>query len=506
MIKKNLLLSILLSLLFVALFYKQDVGLNNLLFNMLVLSILYFTGKLTTSNKTLITVAAGTFLSSLMVVINNSDLAVTVNYLSLFLLSGVTVYSRFRNLVTIGLASFVQMFIAQFNLFRGIRELSVKRPGVHRFFHYFKLIIIPVVIVFIFAMMYKVSNPFFEKYTLSVFDFIDKVFTHLAELIDVDMFWFWVFGLLVSNFLILGREEKAVLFFEKNMQDDLQRKKGNEPRSFSPLALLTEYKMGVIMFALLNLLLLMVNTLDIFNVWFGFEWDGQFLKQFVHEGTYVLLLSILVSIVITMWYFRGNLNFYRKNKWLKRLAVLWLLQNAILTLSVGIRNFWYIHYYNLAYLRIGVIFFLLFTLIGIYLVYLKIQERKTGWYVFTKSSLAFYIILVVMTFFNWDVIIARYNFAHYKTGFVHYRFLSQMSDKALPWLDKPLNELEEIRAVQEQKEFDIREWYQKPEEYYDVIQGRKRAFLISWPEKGFLSWNYADARAYRLLTAKEQKR
>jgi hypothetical protein len=505
MTARKLFYTVLLSLFFVLFFYKQDVGLNNLLFSMLVLLMLYFTGKLTTSNKVLLAIVAGTFLSSLMVVVNNSDLAVTINYLSLFLLAGVTVYNKFRNLVTIWFASFIQMFTAQFNLFRRVRELSIKKPGVHRFFHYLKLIIIPVGIVFIFAMMYKVSNPFFEKYTLSVFDFIDKAFTRLSELIDVDMFWFWVFGLLVSNFLILGRKEQPVFFFEKNMHDDLQRKRENSSGPFSPLALLTEYKTGVILFALLNLLLLMVNVLDILNVWFGFKWDGQFLKQFVHEGTYVLLLSVFVSVIITMWYFRGNLNYYKNNKWLKRLAILWLAQNAVLTLSVGIRNFWYIHYYNLAYLRIGVIFFLIFTLIGIYLVYLKIQEKKTGWYVFTKSSLVFYIILVVMTFFNWDVIIARYNFSHYKKSFVHYSFLSGLSNKALPWLDIPLKELEQIDAEQKSLEFDIKDWYQKPEEFHNIIENKKKHFLKSYPQKGFLSWNYADAQAYRLLTTKAPK-
>ncbi len=498
--KKNLFLSFLLSILFVLLFYKQDIGLNNFLFNLLLLLMLYFTGRIDFKNKLWVTVASGTFFSSLMVLINNSDLAITINYLSLFLLAGITVYNHFKNLFTIGLSAFTLLFTSQINFIKELLGINTNNAGVSRLARYIKLIVIPLIIVFAFALMYKVSNPYFEEYTLSFFDSIDKLLSRFFDIVDINIFWVWVFGLLVSNFLLLGKKQDSVLFFEKNTTDELVRKKVNNSGKHVTTGLITEYKTGIILFTLLNILLLVVNLLDVVNVWFGFKWNGQYLKQFIHEGTYMLLFSIFISIVITLYYFRGNLNFYKKNRLLKRLAALWLFQNALLTVSVGIRNFWYIHYYNLAYLRIGVIFFLIFTLAGIYLVFIKIKSRKSGWYVFRKSSLAVYLILVVMTFFNWDVIIARYNFAHYKTAFIHYNFLSSLSNKALPWLDKPLDELEKITALQKKQPFKIEKWYQKPDAYYNAIEEKKKSFLASWPEKGFLSWNYADARAYRLLT------
>ena len=61
----------------------------------------------------------------------------------------------------------------------------------------------------------------------------------------------------------------------------------------------------------MNVLLLVVNAIDINWIWFGFKPAPGFdLTQFVHEGTYVLILSILVAMGIVLWFFRRNLNFY----------------------------------------------------------------------------------------------------------------------------------------------------------------------------------------------------
>ena len=77
---------------------------------------------------------------------------------------------------------------------------------------------------------------------------------------------------------------------------------------------------------------------------------------------------ILISIIISLYLFRGNQNFYKKSVLLKKLALAWLAQNVILAFSVGIRNVHYIEHYALAHKRIGVFFFLLATIIGLALV------------------------------------------------------------------------------------------------------------------------------------------
>ena len=70
--------------------------------------------------------------------------------------------------------------------------------------------------------------------------------------------------------------------------------------------------------------------MDINHVWLNFQWDGQFLKEFVHDGTYILIINIIISILLVLYFFKANLNFFKKNKILKTLTYIWVGQNFFL--------------------------------------------------------------------------------------------------------------------------------------------------------------------------------
>jgi len=108
----------------------------------------------------------------------------------------------------------------------------------------------------------------------------------------------------------------AIIHLDNQGSDFLKRRKRRGIIGFKTMGLLNEYRTAVFLFVILNLLLLIVNSIDIYWVWFNFEWNGQYLKQFVHEGTYLLIFSILLSLILTLYFFRGNLNFLKKNRWL----------------------------------------------------------------------------------------------------------------------------------------------------------------------------------------------
>ncbi|HLG35832.1 MAG TPA: DUF4173 domain-containing protein, partial [Bacteroidia bacterium] len=233
-------------------------------------------------------------------------------------------------------------------------------------------------------------------------------------------------------------------------------------------------------------------------VWFNFEWNGQYLKQFVHEGTYLLLLSIFISIALVLYFFRGSLNFFSKNKLLRTLSYAWLIQNAILTVSVAIRNFRYIDFFSLAYKRIWVIIFLALVLYGLYTVFIKVRNRRSAFYLFRTNAYAVLVVLIFCSVFNWDNIIAKYNFSHSEKSFLHLDYLATLSDQSLPYLDKPLEEIVRIDRVQKQK-FPFGEKYMSPEKYHRHIQARKEQFLLKWESKNILSWNLPEYLAYRQL-------
>ncbi|RZK18901.1 MAG: DUF4173 domain-containing protein, partial [Hymenobacter sp.] len=201
------------------------------------------------------------------------------------------------------------------------------------------------------------------------------------------------------------------------------------------LDLRKEWLAAVASFGLLNALLLVVNVVDIKWIWLGFEPAPGFdLTQFVHAGTYVLIFSILLAAGIMLWFFRRNLNFYRLGLPLLRWgATLWVLQNGVLAISVGLRNYYYIVYTGLAYKRIGVYGFLLLTLFGLGTVLLKIWQRRSAFHLVRLNSWAAYALLLGLAAGNWEIWIAEYNL---QAGFprIDIGFLLRMPARVLPVL------------------------------------------------------------------------
>ena len=308
----------------------------------------------------------------------------------------------------------------------------------------------------------------------------------------------FIFGLIFSSFLFIQSVFKLIVPSELNSTEYIKRTRIQNNHDISMLSLKKELRSGVFLLVALNLLLLLVNGFDIYWVWFNFTWNGEFLKQFVHEGTYLLILSILLSAVIVIYYFRRNQNFYEKSKTLKTLSYLWIAQNIILCISVGIRNYWYIDYFNLAYKRIGVFAFLLLVIYGLYTIYLKVKNHQSNYHLLRKNSYSFFLVLLILSLFNWDVIITKYNFKHADKAFLHFDFLADMSPKALPYMDYSLDELKAIEAMQN-KLIVNREAYMTAEGFYKILQNKKRLFISEYAKKGILSWNYADQRLARQL-------
>jgi len=103
-----------------------------------------------------------------------------------------------------------------------------------------------------------------------------------------------------------------------------------------------------------------------------------------------------------------------------------------------------------------------------------------------------------MAFFNWDIIIAKYNFNHSETAFVHFDFLANLSHNALPYLEKSEEELTEIDKFQKEK-FPFRRQYMSSEQYSNRIKNEKDYFMHNWKNSSWQEWNFASMRAYKKL-------
>lgn len=364
--------------------------------------------------------------------------------------------------------------------------------------------------------MYNFANVVFKNLMNDVGMALQNFFELFFTWFSWQRFGFLLFGLFVTGGLLLKSEINNFSAIDISQHNDLARQrtdlnKWKQTHWFQLLSLLmgrfangimalrNENITGVISLALLNILLLVINCIDIKYVWFDFKYSNDInLSNYVHEGAGMLIFSILLAMVLLLFFFRGNLNFYKKNKWLRFGAYAWLFQNAILVISVLFRDYYYIASMGLAYKRIGVLVFLLLVLFGLITVFIKIQQRKTSYYLFRVNAWFAILILVVSSCIHWDETIAEYNLARKEKVQLDVDFLLSLSDRTLPVLEKNIDVLEKVLPP-DSISYDGRGGTSLIN-VRTILANRKIEFFQNQASYSWLSWNVADAYVKKNLS------
>ena len=484
------------ALLFNLFFWNEKQGLNILLFDIFIVTTLWQLDKepfLTPSVK--ITVG-GTLLTALLVVWHNSLLVKLIHILSFFTMIGMIQQRELRFLGFAILQYFSNWFavpvrlVHQLNailILRGQNNVAKRLNGI-----WLTLLIMPV-----FYLIYFVANAKFAELSSQ---FWHQLLPFLTFDIDIDRVLFFSLGI-----FIVGATVWQQRWIDLSQKDAAFQETLSPPESGENNSLI--YRNALNLIVALNILLLINNLIDIRYVWFG-DVNGKTaleLKQYVHEGTYVLIYGILLAILVILWLFRDSLNFIdearKKPILLRGVTTVWLVQNAVLALSVGIRNGQYINHYGLAYKRIGVFVFLTLTLYGLWLLYLKIKEKRTFFSFICHSSYAIYAVLMATCLINWDVFITKFNInVPAKSGSIDVRFLvNDVSDKNLYLL---FSNVEHLATKMPSKPFPDSEYRYETMSFANdaerlaylkiLLNNKKTTFEAEQKMYSWLSWNYAD--------------
>ena len=403
------------------------------------------------------------------------------------------------------LGNFTLLLVSFFENIRLLRRPE-KTPG--RLRKAARFIIIPLLIAGFFLLVYSLANAVFQQALADIAAAAENVMGRLFGWFAWDRFGFLLLGLLISGGLLLKAGYNKFSETDIQKRNDLARKKNNllqwkNSARFDLLTLLmgrfangvlalrNENTVGIISLTMLNLLLLVINLIDIKYLWFGFSYTpGMNLKDIVHEGTGMLIFSILLAMAVVLFFFRGNLNFYRRNKWLRYGAYGWIFQNAILVISVLLRDYYYISHMGLAYKRIGVLFFLLMVLAGLLTVFIKIHYKKTPYYLWRVNGWFAVVLLVAASCIHWDETMAAYNLARKKTVPVDVYFLLSLSDKTLPLLEANPDVLDKTEPVENGEGAYLYRSRLTPRQLFEM---RKQHFTEQQQHYTWLSWNRADA-------------
>jgi hypothetical protein len=433
-------------------------------------------------------------LTSLSVVFCNTVFSVWMNIISFVLFSASLLWWEIRHPLLAFWLILLNLYRAQHLQWERFFTFRKEQGRGARFFRAILVSMVILAFATIFFLFYRYSSEYFSRSISWFSDWINWLFVDLT--FARVMFFIWGFTM-VSAFSLRSFIFPH-LYKAQQKPSLLQRKRHTLKKPGLRKGLVHERNFGMALLIVLNLLILLQNFLDINNIWINFVWDGKVLKQFVHEGTYTLIVSIIVSAAIVLYLFRRNQNFYKNNKWLRRLAFIWISQNMILAISVAIRNFWYIRFYNLAYLRIGVFIFLVLVILGLTLVAYKIIKKQTSFSIFGKGLQYSVFILVFFSLFNWDNIIVKYNISHSQSAYFHRDFMVNMPEKTLAIMlqNEKLFNFSLKTDTLNYYTLENFGWADTTCTYNDLLQFRSEKFKTDWKKRSWKSWNYSDEKAY----------
>ncbi|HNR20524.1 MAG TPA: DUF4173 domain-containing protein [Bacteroidia bacterium] len=502
----NILLTIFALIIYNYLFWHEKLGVNLLLFTSLLALMLIYLNKENLKHTHIKLLVASTFLTGVLAVVNNSGISKFTHIISFVLLTGSLHATGLRALYNILTGALANYILTPFTFYTNTTKATEHIKPMRKFFYWSKLLLLPTVVFLLFFIIYNEANTQFGSLFNGLYNLIEQLFETLYIYISLPRTIFLVFGLVLIRGTLHNKYFGFLLSRESSLSDYISRRRMKNTVSkrnflnFPINALRKELKSGALLLAALNIILFTLNVVDIKLLWFGFYPQEQFnMKAFVHEGTFLLILSIILSMIVILYFFRRNQNFNSNNKTLKILSYAWIIQNMVLLISVCLRNHQYIFYNGLAYKRIGLYAFLLLTLIGLLTLMIKVKQLKSHFYLLRVNTWAAYCIFILLSVFNWDMLIARTNLANENGSGIDIDFYLELSLQTYPLIIQNLQKVE--KQIAQHHASGVR-WTNcnSIEEFKKALSNRKYSFLKSYYKYSWQSWNYSDYNAINNLS------
>ena len=402
---KHLIL-IIASLCFSTLFYQQQIGLNLSLFSLISIGILYWRNQHQFKANTTKIYTAVYLITAIFVFLHGSVLSVFANVFSFLTLVGSV--SSNKN------AIYVQWINGFYSVIAGYFHRKFESPTPSQeatlkkdidILHWLKLIGIPLVFVIIFILLYKNGNPIFVDLITEInFDFIN------IQWILLTVLGYFLFNninqpVTIEPATTLDSSTSNLLIESENTSEE-QNKKDNQLGT----TLLAFLNVLIIFYIITDATYLLTNTVDTAN----------HLSTQVHNGINALIASIVIAILTILFFFRGDLNFYKKNKTTKQLAYLWIGLNIVLIVLISIKNYQYVSTFGFTYKRLGVFAYLLLTVSGLITTFIKVFKIKNLWYLFRVNTQVAFAICMISATVNWDYSITKFNINNAKVLDLNY--------------------------------------------------------------------------------------
>ena len=215
-------------ILFNFLFWMDRLALNLLLYSIFIIIMLLLDKSIVKSRKFFVFGAAH-LLSGITVVINNSELSIVSWYISLALFVGFIHYQVLRSVFSASLAFLLQMVTAPFLLTKKIVNTRYGNFSLKPILKPIKYIIIPIIVLTLFSILYRIANPVFDDYLGQISDQIATFLTNIFSFFFADLSFIRllhiIFGILFTAAILIKHQNNSLEKFELGFVEQLIRKR-----------------------------------------------------------------------------------------------------------------------------------------------------------------------------------------------------------------------------------------------------------------------------------------
>lgn len=383
---------------FILLFVNEDIGLNLAIFGIVLTGLLLYAFNAQMKGAVERVLVVTTLLSCVAFAWYGDFASFAALLLSILLLQfriqtpQLKTIQAFPIIVVNSLATSIRFF--QFS-----KWLPVTRINTHSMKVLLAYIIIPLSFLSVFFLVYSFGSDHFSSlFTNYTFDFNPYQLVFVVVFGTYFSFSFW-------NYWV----PEVCFDLNSKLNDELNEERLVMIQSTSSI-LDTDFKRksGEITFFLLNLMLVAFIVTYNYEQFFESIATSK-LSAATHERVNAVVLSVFLSVVVVLVYFKGQLNFDEKATKIKNLAQAWVVLNGGLLLSAVIVNSQYIASFGLTYKRLGVYVFLFLATMGLFFTFIKITKIKSNAYIFNQMIWYCYGVLLLCSFVNWGNLITQYN-------------------------------------------------------------------------------------------------
>ena len=382
----------------IVLFYKEYIALNFGILGIFLSILTFIQTKSEFRTKVFLTLFVTSIFSSFAFAWFGDAISFVAVFVSVFLLRFKGTYPKLKPLLYIevllvNLISFVGRVFYTEQWFEKPKEDGVFGKKLITF------ILIPGILITIFLCIYSAGSSHFDQFFSKIkldFSFLDIIF--LAIIGFYVGFIFWNSGV-----------ERFIFKQNRYLNDDFSGLIKIQKPTFSFLDIDSERTSGLVSFSTLNILLLIFIATYNYEQFFEVTKSADGLSAETHERINSVIISIIMAVLVILFYFKNGFNFDEKAHSMKVSVKVWITLNAFLVVSAIIKNSEYIINFGLTYKRLGVYAFLTMALIGLIFTFIKIQKKKTNAFLFNKMFWASYGLILVCSYVNWGGIITSNN-------------------------------------------------------------------------------------------------